>query len=83
MYHGVLAPNSPLRSVVVACAGKEMITTNQIAQLFWESMLPEATGEERVALTMSVCESAISLEEIRPCKIGWAKLLARTSRAGI
>ena len=37
-------------------------------------MLPEATEETRVALTAPVGES---LEETRPGRIGWAKLLAR------
>jgi len=77
MYHGVLAPNSPLRPIVVSCAGKEIVNNDQKARLFWESILPEVPEEETVMHTAPVSEGFISLEEIRPCKIGWAKLLAR------
>jgi len=80
MYHGVLAPNSPLRKAIVSCAGSELISTNRKAQLFWESMLSEATGEETVMPAVTVCRGAISLEERRG-RIGWAKLIARIYEA--
>ena len=83
MYHGVLASNSPLRSKIVAFAGKEIVNRAQKAKLFWESILSGEPAEDILMKTAPIGGASMDLEKIRPRKIGWAKLLARTSRAGI
>jgi len=68
MYHGVLAPNSPLRSRIVFFAGKEIDL-----RLFWDKVLQKESKEDGFVKQALINET----EENRPQKIGWAKLISR------
>jgi len=63
-YHGVLAPNSPIRKKIVYFAGKEMNL-----KLFWDEILSSKKSEE------VYIQEALAKE--KPKRLGWAKLIFR------
>jgi hypothetical protein len=73
-YHGVLAPNAPLRTKIRALAGKEPHLARQSLQ--------EIIGSDQATPTLLTSVSAwinsINEEEtFRKISLGWAKLIAR------
>ena len=74
MYHGVLAPHSPLRAKIVQFAGREMtLTSAQMEKIILDRLNPE---ESNLPGSNSI---GILIEEEKPRKVsfGWAKLIAR------